>query len=154
MSTITNTHRNALAIPGGTVLQPGRPTPVHDWDKIKDNHVVKAWLKAGILKAGDDPAGDQGSQYVQPDKAELQAKLDALGMQYDKRSGVAKLQALLAEAEAAASEQAAAAEHAAKVEETAREDGKYTAEEFAALPDEERSTLLQAAEAKLAEAQA
>lgn len=99
MSIITNTYQSPLALPGGTVLQPGVPTPVHGWDKIKDNHVVKAWLKAGTLRAEEAPAGDRGSQFVQPDKAELHAKLDALGVQYDKRSGVAKLQALLAGAQ-------------------------------------------------------
>lgn len=102
MSTITNTHSTPLGLPGGVVLQPGVPTPVHGWDKIRDSHVVREWLKAGVLKAEGAPAGDQGSQFVVPDKSDLQAKLDALRVQYDKRHGVAKLQALLAEVEAQA----------------------------------------------------
>ncbi len=141
MAVITNTTRTAVGLPGGTVLEPSVPTPVHGWDKIKENHVVKAWLKAGVLRAEAAPTDDQGSQFVQPDKAGLQAKLDALEVQYDKRSGTAKLLALLAEAEESA--------RAKAIEAAAIEASGKTADEFAALPEEERAALLQAAAGKL-----
>lgn len=98
---ITNTHKDPLGLPTGQVLAPNTPTPVSNWDEIRKNAVVSAWVRSGLLKETGNPASDQGSKFVQPDKAELQAKLDALGVHYDKRAGVAKLQALLAEAEAA-----------------------------------------------------
>lgn len=100
---VTSNHNAPLGLPTGQTLAPHTPTPVHNWAEIKRNAVVSAWLRAGVLKeSGEVQAGDQGSKFVQPDKADLQAKLDALNVQYDKRSGVAKLQSLLAEAEAKA----------------------------------------------------
>lgn len=100
MSIITNTHKDPLGLPSGQVLQPNVPTNVRDWEELKKNAVVAAWTRAGLLKE-QAPTGPQESKFVQVDKAELQAKLDVLGVSYDKRSGVAKLQALLADAEAA-----------------------------------------------------
>ncbi len=142
MGIITNTHRDPLGLPNGQVLNPHTPTPVHNWAEIRKNAVVAAWLRAGLLTEQDAPPSAQSSQFVQPDKAELMEKLDALGAQYDRRSGVAKLQALLAEAEQAA-------EEAAKVEAAAIEASGKTAEEFAALPDDERAAMLEVAAAKL-----
>lgn len=98
---ITNQHSAPLGLPTGQVLDPGKPTQVRDWSGLKKNAVVAAWTRAGLLKEEDTAGDDRGSRFVQPDKAELHAKLDALGVTYDKRSGVAKLQALLADAEAA-----------------------------------------------------
>jgi len=100
MSIITNTHKDPLGLPSGQVLQPNAPTNVRDWEELKKNAVVAAWTRAGLLKE-QAPTGPQESKFVQVGKAELQAKLDVLGVSYDKRSGVAKLQALLADAEAA-----------------------------------------------------
>ena len=100
---VTNTHKTPLALPGGTVLEPNSPATVNGWDTIKKNACVAAWVKAGILVEDGKAAGTPvpaASTVGVPDKAELQAKLDALNVQYDKRAGVAKLQALLAEAEA------------------------------------------------------
>ena len=142
MGIITNTHRDPLGLPTGQVLNPHTPTPVHNWAEIRKNAVVAAWLRAGLLTEQDAPPSAQSSQFAQPDKAELMEKLDALGVQYDRRSGVAKLQALLAEAEEAAA-------LAAQVEAAAIEASGKTAEEFAALPEEERAALLEAAAAKL-----
>lgn len=145
MGIITNTHRDPLGLPSGQVLNPNTPTPVHNWAEIRKNAVVAAWLRAGLLTEQDAPPSAQSSQFVQPDKTELMAKLDALGVHYDRRSGVAKLQALLADAEAAAAEAALAA----LIEADAIEASGKTADEFAALPEEERTALLEAAAAKL-----
>ena len=142
MGIITNTHRDPLGLPSGQVLNPHTPTPVHNWAEIRKNAVVAAWLRAGLLTEQDAPPSAQSSQFAQPDKAELMEKLDALGVQYDRRSGVAKLQALLAEVEETAA-------LAAQVEAAAIEASGKTAEEFAALPEEERAALLEAAAAKL-----
>lgn len=106
MSIITNTHRDPLGLPTGQVLNPHTPTPVHNWAQLRKNAVVAAWLRAGLLKEQDLPPATETSKFVPPDKGELMAKLDALKVAYDKRSGVAKLQALLAEAEAKAAAQA------------------------------------------------
>ena len=34
-------------MPNGQSLPPNVPTPVRGWDKVKENHVVGAWLRAG-----------------------------------------------------------------------------------------------------------
>lgn len=94
---ITNTHKKALGLPG-ILLQPGVPTPVHNWDELKKNHVVAAWVKAKVLVEGDNFASGP-SKFLLPDKAELCAKLDALQVPYTKQSGVPKLMALLQDAE-------------------------------------------------------
>lgn len=96
---ITNTHRDPLGLPNGQVLNPRIPTQVLNWDKIRQNLVVAAWVRAGLLVEDGSPTA-ASSQFVQPDKAELQAKLDALGVPYHKLAGVPKLQALLEAAEA------------------------------------------------------
>lgn len=91
MTSITNNHTTALGLPDGTILHPGVASNVPGWDKMKDNSVIKAWGKAGILTAGDSvPAADE--------KAELQERLHAAGVKYDKRAGVEKLRQLLADA--------------------------------------------------------
>lgn len=103
---ITNNHKTALGLNDGTLLQPGVPTPVPNWDALKKNAVIAAWVKGGILT--ENATTSTPSKFVPvntaPDlggdeKAELQAKLDALRVQYNKRNGVAKLRALLTEAE-------------------------------------------------------
>lgn len=95
MASITNTHNTALTLPEGTTLPPGVATNVPNWDELKGNAVLKAWQEAGILKvdAKPVPAADE--------KEQLRARLDELGVDYDKRAGVEKLRATLAEAEQA-----------------------------------------------------
>lgn len=93
MASITNNHNTALQLPGGVVLNPGVATNVPKWDEVSKNAVVSAWVARKVLTVGkaDVPAADE--------KADLQARLDELGVAYDKRAGVAKLRDLLAEAE-------------------------------------------------------
>lgn len=91
---ISNTHKSAIALPGGQVLEPNSPTPVRNWDQVKKNAVVAAWLKAGVLREGD---AAPPSALVPPDRDELAAQLTALGVKFHPRTGVEKLSALLAE---------------------------------------------------------
>lgn len=120
---ITNTYKTALQLPNGTVLHPGVPTPVHDWETIRKNHVVAAWVKAKILveseqRAPDDDESDRiaaeqaeaeasriaaesaasGDKQAEPNKDDLIAQLKALGIKADKRMSLAKLQAMLVKA--------------------------------------------------------
>lgn len=95
---ITNTHKKPLGLPGVT-LHPGVPTPVHNWEELKRNHVVAAWVKAKVLVESEGSFAPSPSKLLLPDKAEICAKLDALQVPYTKQSGVPKLMALLAEAE-------------------------------------------------------
>lgn len=103
---ITNNHKTALGLNDGTLLQPGTPTTVANWDAIKKNAVIAAWVKAGILTEGS--ASATPSKFVPantaPDlghdeKAELQAALEAKGIEFDKRWGIKKLREALEEAE-------------------------------------------------------
>lgn len=94
MSSITNTHHTALTLPDGTTLPPGIASNVPNWDELKGNAVLKAWEKAGILKVGKETSTEE-------EKSALQARLDELKVQYDKRAGVPKLRELVAEAEKA-----------------------------------------------------
>jgi len=104
---ITNNHKTALGLSDGTLLQPGTPTPVSGWDALKKNAVIAAWVKAGILTEGS--ASATPSKFVPvntaPDlgndeKAELQAALEAKGVEFDKRWGVKKLRDALEAADA------------------------------------------------------
>lgn len=104
---ITNTHKTALGLSDGTLLQPGTPTPVPGWDALKKNAVIAAWVKAGILTEGGATATP--SKFVPenaaPDlgggeKAELQAALEAKGIEFDKRWGIKKLRDALEAADA------------------------------------------------------
>ncbi len=144
---ITNKHKDPLGLPTGQALEPNTQTPVSNWDEIKKNAVVAAWLRAGLLEETGGAGDGDGSKFVQPDKAELQAKLDALGVQYDKRAGVAKLQALLAEAEQAQQDHEAAVD-------AARAASGLDAEAWDALPEDERAALVAAEVEKHKAAQA
>lgn len=95
MASITNKHHTPLGLPNGTTLSPGVATNVQDWDEIKDNAVLKAWEKAGILAVDSKPVP------AAEEKEQLQARLDELEVSYDKRAGVAKLRELVADAEKA-----------------------------------------------------
>lgn len=92
---VTNTYKGPLGLPTGQELPSGVATPVHNWDTIKKNAVVQAWLKAGILVEGETSAAAADAT----DKDELVAKLAALGVKHHPNTGVPKLQALLDEAE-------------------------------------------------------
>lgn len=101
---ITNNHKTALGLSNGTLLQPGTPTPVANWDALKKNAVIAAWVKAGILTEG--AADATPSKFVPvntaPDlgeKAELQAALEAKGIEFGKRWGIKKLRDALESAE-------------------------------------------------------
>ena len=93
---VTNNHSGPLGLPTGQELQPNVATPVHDWATIKQNAVVAAWLKAGILVEGEAQSNADDA----PDRDELIAKLAELGIKHHPNTGIVKLQALLAEAEA------------------------------------------------------
>lgn len=104
---ITNNHKAALGLNDGTLLQPGTPTPVANWDALKKNAVIAAWVKAGILTEGAASATPSKFAPVNtaPDlghdeKAELQAALEAKGIEFDKRWGIKKLRDALEEADA------------------------------------------------------
>jgi hypothetical protein len=170
---ITNSHTGPLGLPDGTILAPGIPTKVPNWEALKKNAVVQAWLDAKILDEskngtysavliGTDtlPANIEltatksvqladvvnhgfkvsglsledwnslpvperneklsaavaalkaeaeaeeaekvkAAELAEQERAALFAKLDALEVKYDKRTGTAKLQAALVEAEKA-----------------------------------------------------
>ena len=93
MASVKNNHKAALMLPGGVVLNPGVETNVPKWDEVSKNAVVAAWVDRKVLTVGEAevPAADE--------KEQLRARLDELEVSYDKRSGLAKLRALLAEAE-------------------------------------------------------
>lgn len=53
MAKITNTSKknHDVTLPDGTVLKPGKSADVAGFDEqYKDNAVIKAWRKAGIIK--------------------------------------------------------------------------------------------------------
>lgn len=93
MSSITNKHHTALALPDGTTLPPGVATNVENWDEFKGNAVLQAWQNAGILEV----SGAEVS--TEDEKAALQGRLDELGVRYDKRAGLQKLRDAVAKAE-------------------------------------------------------
>lgn len=94
---ITNTYKKPLGLPGVT-LHPGVPTPVHNWEELRKNHVVAAWVKAKVLVESEGSFAASTSKLMLPDKADICAKLDALQVPYTKQSGVPKLMALLSDA--------------------------------------------------------
>ena len=93
MSSITNKHHTALALPDGTTLPPGVATNVENWDEFKGNAVLQAWQNAGILEV----SGAEVS--TEDEKAALLGRLDELGVRYDKRAGLQKLRDAVAAAE-------------------------------------------------------
>ncbi|MFC4729098.1 hypothetical protein [Coralloluteibacterium thermophilus] len=95
MASVTNNHNRPLGLPDGTTLNPGIATNVPKWGEVSKNAVVKVWQERGILTVSEEavPAADE--------KAELRAKLEERGVQFDRRAGVEKLRELLAEAEQA-----------------------------------------------------
>ncbi|CAG2088031.1 hypothetical protein XCY_001563 [Xanthomonas arboricola pv. juglandis] len=51
---ISNNHKTPLALPDGTEIIPGSPAIVPNWQAIKKNAVVQAWLAANILSESED----------------------------------------------------------------------------------------------------
>lgn len=93
MASVTNNHNKALKLPGGVVLNPGVATNVPKWDDVSKNAVVAAWVDRKILTVGKSEVS------TEDEEEQLRARLDELEVSYDKRSGVAKLRELVAEAE-------------------------------------------------------
>lgn len=95
------TPRTPLGLPGGLVIEPGKTVPVPNWHAIKDNHVVKAWVKSKLLVVdGEEVAPVEAAQQAVGDEKEaILAKLAELGIKKDKRTSLEKLKAALEEAE-------------------------------------------------------
>lgn len=96
---VKNTHSTPLALPGQQVIPALGELAVRDWDKIKKLPVIAAWLKAGVLVEGDSLPP---SPLLAPDREAIVARLRELGVTFHPNTGTEKLQAKLAEAEAAA----------------------------------------------------
>lgn len=100
MAIITNNHKSPLGLPGGTVLDPGVETPVHNWHAVKDNNVVAAWVKARILVVETEIApADESKGALTDEKDEVLAALAERGIKKDRRSSLESLKAALAEAD-------------------------------------------------------
>lgn len=54
MARVTSKHDAPLGIPGGPSLRPGATVWVDQWDILRENSVVKAWLDAGLIE--EEPA--------------------------------------------------------------------------------------------------
>lgn len=63
MAKVTNKYEAPLGLPaeGGTVLyiQPGESAEVENWDKLKGNPTIEAWVEAKMLVVGSAPAKDE-----------------------------------------------------------------------------------------------
>ena len=100
MAIITNNHKSPLGLPGGTVLDPGVKTSVHNWNAVKDNKVVAAWVKARILIVEAEAAPVAAHKAaVDDDKGAILAALAERGIKKDRRSSLESLKAALAEAD-------------------------------------------------------
>src|SRR5690606_4080617 len=105
---VTNNHKSKLALPDGTVLVPGVPTPVKDGDLVKKNVVVQGWVKAKVLTiegaaaggADDAGAGNPGGE-GEADKVALLARAKELGIDAKGTWGIPKLQEAIAAVEQA-----------------------------------------------------
>lgn len=64
---VTNNHNSPLGLHTGVMLEPGKPKLVHQWDQIKKNAVIQAWMKAGILSESEPEHIEK--QGVEPDPA-------------------------------------------------------------------------------------
>jgi hypothetical protein len=103
MATVTNNHKSPLGLPNGQVLEPRLATKVRDWDVVKQNAVVAAWVRARILSV-DAPAPIAVSQPVAEEKDALIAALAKLGIKKGRNCSVETLQNALAEAQKAAAD--------------------------------------------------
>ena len=61
---LTSSHTSPLGLPNkaNTILPPNVTVKVPDWEILKNNSVVKAWMKAGILSVQEDEAEDDGGE--------------------------------------------------------------------------------------------
>jgi hypothetical protein len=102
MATVTNnTPRTPLGLPGGIVVAPGESKNIPGWAAIKDNAIVKAWVKAKVLTVEgftDAPTPAVQTQVVADEKDEILRQLAELGIRKDKRTSLEKLKAALDEA--------------------------------------------------------
>jgi hypothetical protein len=106
MIELKNTSRSPLGLPNGRLLEPRAVISLRpaEWDAMKDNKIVVAWQKNGMLASSVPPATSPVKPPADNEKAEVLAKLEALGIKKDKRTSLENLQKALAEAEAAADE--------------------------------------------------
>lgn len=64
MARITSSHDAPLGIPGGPTIRPGASVRIDQWDILKENETVKAWVAAGILsEEADDPLDHDGNGF-------------------------------------------------------------------------------------------
>lgn len=56
MAKIKNTTNASLGLPNGTRINSGRTVRVDDWETIKANSVVAAWLAVGALTVVEEKA--------------------------------------------------------------------------------------------------
>lgn len=108
---LKNNHSEALGLPNGQVVAAGDTVTISDSDAsaITGNAVIAAWAEKKIITIEGAPkAGtitQTGGTGGDEERAALMARLDELKVSYDKRTGVAKLRDLVAEAEKKAAEQ-------------------------------------------------
>ena len=56
MTRVTNITTFDLTLPTGLTIAAGKTRPVRDWDKIKNNNTVKAWLSADVISVEEEEA--------------------------------------------------------------------------------------------------
>jgi hypothetical protein len=52
MARIRNNHKSPIGLPGGLTIPAGKSVDVPNWDEVKKNKVVAAWVRAGTLSTG------------------------------------------------------------------------------------------------------
>lgn len=92
---VTNTHVAALVLPDGTRIEAGDSADIAGWENIKNRGSVKKLIDSGVLKIGGKVDVKRAEESPKDEKEELFAKLDAAGIEYDKRWGAAKLREAL-----------------------------------------------------------
>lgn len=50
MTTIKSNHDTDLRLPQGPMVRAGKSIEVANWDIVKGNETVKAWLRAGAIE--------------------------------------------------------------------------------------------------------
>lgn len=109
---IKNNCKSPLGIPDNPLLDPGQEIFCLNWDLVKENQIVKSWVKRRMLIVDEpvasdpvkivdeikeaDPVAQTGRSY----QDELIDELATYGVNRDRRTGIAKLEKLLAEAKA------------------------------------------------------
>lgn len=61
MANVKSHYVSPLGLPNGIEIAPGRTVRVDDWNKIRDHHVVKAWLAAEAISVEDDDEPADGA---------------------------------------------------------------------------------------------